>query len=68
MDGTTIIQVYDCTSGFSKLKSADLTEQFIYWKWVSQDILAVVSDSAVYHLNLVDDSTTFTKVFDRSGA
>jgi len=67
MDGATLIQIYDLGKG-TKLKSVELTETFTYWKWVNKDVIAIVGDTSVFHLNVYDEKqTALDKVFERSG-
>jgi clathrin heavy chain len=47
-----------------KLKSHQLTEPCVYWKWTSNSNLAMVTASAVYHWSLEGDSAP-QQVFDR---
>lgn len=67
MDGATLIQVYNLSSG-QKIKSVELSETFAYWKWVNKDVIAIVGDTSVFHLSVHNESQTqLEKVFERSG-
>jgi clathrin heavy chain len=46
-----------------KLKSVELPEQIIFWRWVNVNILGVVTSNSVYHINISNDSKE-VKVFD----
>ena len=47
------------------MKSVELSESYVYWKWATKEILAIVSDKSVYHLDVTSDQTALTKIFDR---
>lgn len=48
----------------SKLKAHTMTEDVMFWKWISVNTVALVTDSAVYHWSMEGDSQP-AKVFDR---
>ncbi|WFD29954.1 Clathrin heavy chain [Malassezia sp. CBS 17886] len=48
----------------AKLKSHTMHQDVIFWRWISQSTLGIVSDTAVYHWNLDSDAPP-QKVFDR---
>lgn len=48
----------------SKMKAHTMTEDVVFWKWISINTLALVTESAVYHWSMEGDSTP-TKMFDR---
>lgn len=48
----------------SKVKAHTMTEDVMFWKWISVNTVALVTDSAVYHWSMEGDSQP-TKVFDR---
>lgn len=41
-----------------------MTEDIMFWKWISVNTVALVTDTAVYHWSMEGDSQP-TKVFDR---
>ena len=48
------------------MKSVELNESFTYWKWVNKDVIAIVGDTSVFHLNVYDEKqTTLEKIFER---
>ena len=49
-----------------KLKTIEFSENIQFWKWVNATKLAVVTNSAVYHVSIADKSNE-VKVFDRAG-
>ncbi|PAV87121.1 hypothetical protein WR25_08711 [Diploscapter pachys] len=48
----------------SKVKAHQNAEEVIFWKWVNEKTIALVSDTAVYHWSIEGDSAP-VKVFDR---
>lgn len=47
-----------------KVKSHTMTEEVIFWKWISVNTVALVTETAVYHWPMEGDATP-AKVFDR---
>lgn len=47
-----------------KLKSCIMNQDVVFWKWISNTTIGLVSDTAVFHWSLGDDSAP-AKVFDR---
>ena len=45
----------------SRLKSFEMTQKVIFWKWISQNILALVTESSVFHWTI--DGTCSTIVY-----
>ena len=64
--GGTIVQVYHFAEQ-KKLKDVKIQEPFSFWRWVSNDILAVVTKNAVYHLDLTKEAGQSAKIVDRRG-
>jgi clathrin heavy chain len=59
------IQIFDLAVK-SKLKSAVMNEDIVYWKWLSEKSLGLVTDTAVYHWDVYDASQENpVKMFDR---
>lgn len=48
----------------SKMKAHTMTDDVTFWKWISLNTVALVTDSAVYHWSMEGDSQPI-KVFDR---
>jgi len=48
----------------SKMKAHMMTDDVIFWKWISPNTLALVTESSVYHWSMEGDSQP-TKMFDR---
>jgi clathrin heavy chain len=48
----------------SKLKSHQLTDDVIFWKWINVNTIAMVTENSVFHWSIEGDSTPVT-VFER---
>ncbi|XP_047005159.1 clathrin heavy chain [Schistocerca americana] len=48
----------------SKMKAHTMTEDVIFWKWISLNTLALVTETSVYHWSMEGDSVP-QKMFDR---
>ncbi|XP_031626187.1 clathrin heavy chain [Contarinia nasturtii] len=48
----------------SKMKAHAMTEEVVFWKWISLNSLALVTETSVYHWSMEGDSTP-QKMFDR---
>ncbi len=48
----------------SKMKAHTMTDDVTFWKWISLNTIALVTDNAVYHWSMEGDSQP-VKVFDR---
>lgn len=48
----------------SKMKAHTMTEDVIFWKWISVNTVALVTEGAVYHWGMEGDSLPL-KMFDR---
>lgn len=60
------LQIFDLAQK-AKLKSNTMNEDVVFWKWISTDTLGLVTDTAVYHWNVYDQSQIAPiKVFDRN--
>ena len=74
---TLILLVLQCSSSAArtlqifnietkqKVKSHTSNEDIVFWKWVSDTIIGMVTDSAVYHWSIADQTSAPQKVFDR---
>jgi hypothetical protein len=49
----------------TKMKSHEMHEEVVFWRWISVDTIALVTASAAFHWNVEDDSPP-TRVFYRS--
>ncbi len=60
------LQIFDLGQK-SKLKSATMNEDVVFWKWFSETSLGLVTDTSVYHWNVFDPNQAAPqKVFDRN--
>lgn len=48
----------------SKMKAHAMTEEVVFWKWISLNSLALVTETSVYHWSMEGESTP-VKMFDR---
>ncbi|CAO4370286.1 unnamed protein product [Caenorhabditis nigoni] len=48
----------------AKVKAHQNVEDVVYWKWISDKLIALVSDTAVYHWSIEGDAAP-VKMFDR---
>jgi clathrin heavy chain len=59
------LQVFDLEAR-NKLKSTTMAEDVVFWKWISDKSLGLVTDTAVYHWDVFSPTEANpTKVFDR---
>lgn len=47
------LQIFDLEAK-QKLKSATMNEDVVFWKWISERELGLVTDTAVYHWDIFD--------------
>lgn len=60
------LQIFDLGNK-AKLKSTTMNEDVVFWKFFSENTLGLVTDTAVYHWNILDPSQAAPqKVFDRN--
>ena len=60
------LQIFDLAQK-QKLKSTTMNEDVVYWKWISEDSLGLVTESAIYHWNVYDASQLSPiKAFERN--
>jgi clathrin heavy chain len=48
-----------------KVKSHVNHEDVVFWKWVSDTILGMVTDSSIFHWTITDQTSAPQKIFDR---
>ncbi|KAI6122688.1 hypothetical protein EDD16DRAFT_1570643 [Pisolithus croceorrhizus] len=48
-----------------KVKSHINNEDVVFWKWLSESTLGLVTDTSVYHWSITDQTSAPQKVFDR---
>jgi len=49
----------------SKLKAHTMTEDVVFWKWISTNMIGMVTDKSVYHWSMEGDSQEPVKMFDK---
>ena len=60
------LQIFDLSQK-AKLKSHTMNEDVQFWKWVGVDTIGLVTESAVYHWNVMDQGDSGpVKMFDRN--
>ena len=60
------LQIFDLGNK-SKLKSTTLSEDVVFWKFINENTLGLVTDTSVYHWNIFDQSQTApVKMFERN--
>lgn len=59
------VQIFDLDNK-KKLKSATMNEDVVFWKWISESSLGLVTDAAVYHWDVFDENQQMpVKITDR---
>lgn len=48
-----ILQIFDMDKK-AKLKNIEFNENIVFWKWVNEQILAIVTTTAVYHVSIAN--------------
>lgn len=48
-----------------KVKAHENNENVVFWKWISESALGLVTDTSVYHWSITDATSPPQKVFDR---
>lgn len=60
------LQIFDLEKK-QKLKSATLNEDVVFWKWISESTLGLVTETAVFHWDIHDASQAApVEVFKRN--
>ena len=61
------LQIFDLGAK-AKIKSTTMTEDVLFWKWISVDTLGLVTETSVYHWNVFDGNSQGHphKVFERN--
>ncbi|TKX22736.1 clathrin heavy chain-like protein [Elsinoe australis] len=60
------LQIFDLGAK-AKLKSTTMNEDVVFWKWFDDKSLGLVTDTGVYHWNIMDPAQqTPVKMFDRN--
>ena len=61
-----ILQIFDMDKK-AKLKNIEFSENIVFWKWINEQILAIVTNTSVYHVSIANETDKEVKIFDRSG-
>lgn len=60
------LQVFDLENK-AKLKSCTMNEDVMFWKWISESVLGLVTETSVYHWDIFNDSQAApVKMFERN--
>lgn len=60
------LQIFDLERK-QKLKSATMNDDVVFWKWISETTLGLVTETAVYHWDIFDSTqATPVEVFKRN--
>jgi clathrin heavy chain len=60
------LQIFDLGQK-AKLKSATMNEDVVFWKWISETTLGLITDTAVFHWDVFDASQASpVEVFKRN--
>jgi clathrin heavy chain len=60
------LQIFDLSQK-QKLKSTVMNEDVLFWKWINETSLGLVTDTSVYHWDVFDQTQNApVKVFDRN--
>ncbi|KAB5551097.1 hypothetical protein GE09DRAFT_1124892 [Coniochaeta sp. 2T2.1] len=60
------LQIFDLEQK-QKLKSTTMSEDVVFWKWISEATIGMVTDTSVYHWDVFDPNQAApVKVFDRN--
>ncbi|XP_026877964.2 clathrin heavy chain 1 isoform X3 [Electrophorus electricus] len=62
-DAARTLQIFNMEMK-SKVKAHTMTDEVMFWKWISVNTIALVTDTAVYHWGMEGDSQPI-KMFDR---
>lgn len=61
---TSTLQIFNIEAK-QKVKPHVNNEDIVFWKWVSDTIIGMVTESAVYHWTIADQTSPLHKIFDR---
>lgn len=49
------VQIFDLDNK-KKLKSSTMNEDVVFWKWITESSLGLVTDAAIYHWDVFDEN------------
>lgn len=61
-----ILQIFNMDKK-QKLTHIEFSENIVFWRWVAEDILGVVTTTSVYHVSIAKPEEKEVKIFDRAG-
>lgn len=61
-----ILQIFNMEKK-QKLSNIEFKENIVFWRWVGEDLLAVVTTTSVYHVSIAKPDEKEVKIFDRAG-
>ena len=60
------LQIFDLGQKV-KLKSTMMNEDVLFWKWISVDVLGLVTETSIFHWNVFDDKEPAPlRIFERN--
>ena len=65
LKANTTLQIFNLQAK-QKLKTTAMSDNVIFWKWIDEKMLALVTETSVYHWSISDESAP-QKIFDRHG-
>ena len=57
-----ILQVFNMERK-EKLSNLEFPDNIVFWRWVTEDILGVVTTTAVYHVSIATPNQKEVKIF-----
>src|SRR5258708_16288712 len=64
MTANRTLQIFNIDTK-QKVKAHENNENVVFWKWISESALGLVTDTSVYHWSITDATSPPQKVFDR---
>jgi len=61
-----ILQIFNMDKK-QKLTNIEFAENIVFWHWVADDVLGVVTTTSVYHVSIAKPEEKEVKIFDRAG-
>jgi len=61
-----ILQIFNMEKK-QKLSNIEFPDNIVFWRWVAEDLLAVVTTTSVYHVSIAKPDEKEVKVFERGG-
>lgn len=61
------LQIFDLEKK-AKLNSATTNEDVVYWKWISESTIGLITETGVHHWDVFEESKAPVEVFKRNAA